>query len=85
MERLTQNWVGNRKFQEEEDDPTPGTVDDGHGTDDRSFGVIDWLCVVGKWIMMHVVPEEVPCLLIKGWLKENGAVIDTQAGKLRLA
>ena len=33
---------------------------------------------------MHVVPGEVPCLLSKGWLKENGAIIDTQAGLLKL-
>ena len=33
---------------------------------------------------MRVVPGEVPCLLSKGWLKPNGAIIDTQAGLLKL-
>ena len=35
-------------------------------------------------ITMHDVPEEVPCLSSKGWLKGNGAIIDTQAGLLKL-
>ena len=33
---------------------------------------------------MHVVPGEVPCLLNKGWPKQHGAIIDTQAGLLKL-
>ena len=33
---------------------------------------------------MHVVPGEVPCFLSKGWLKQHGAIIDTQAGLLKL-
>ena len=48
---------------------------DGNGTKYRSMGVIDLPCVVGgqnMQIKMHVVPGEVPCLLSKGWLKENG-------------
>ena len=52
----------------------------GIGTTERSVGVIDLPCVVGGQnvqIRMHVFPGEVPCLLSKGWLKENGAVLDT--------
>ena len=52
----------------------------GNGTKDLSMGVIDLPCVVGgqnMQIKMHVVPGEVPCLLSKGWLKENGAVLNT--------
>ena len=30
-------------------------------------------------IKMHVVPGEVPCLLSKSWLKENGAVLNTSS------
>ena len=33
---------------------------------------------------MHVVPGEVPCLLSKGWLKENGAVLSTSSEELVL-
>ena len=35
-------------------------------------------------IKMHVVPGEVPCLLSKEWLKENGAVLDTSSEELVL-
>ena len=35
-------------------------------------------------ITMHVVPGEVPCLLSKGWPRQHGAIIDTQAGLLKL-
>ena len=59
----------------------------GNGTKDHSLGVVDVPCVMsGKpiQITMHVVPGEVPCLLSKGWLKENGAIIDTHAGLLKL-
>ena len=34
--------------------------------------------------MCDGVPGEVPCLLSKEWLKENEAIIDTQAGLLKL-
>ena len=53
---------------------------------DRSIGVIDLPCVVGgqnMQIKMHV-PEEVPCLLSKSWLKENGAVLNTSSEELLL-
>ena len=59
----------------------------GNGTKDRSIGVIDLPCVVGgqnMQITMHVVPGEVPCLLSKGWLKENGAVLSTSSEELVL-
>ena len=59
----------------------------GNGTKDRSMGVIDLPCVVGgqnTQIKMHVVPGEVPCLLSKGWLKENGAVLNTSSEELVL-
>ena len=51
------------------------------------MGVIDLPCVVGgqnMQIRMHVVPREVPCLLSKGWLKENGAVLNTSSEELVL-
>ena len=35
-------------------------------------------------IQMHVVPGEVPCLLSKSWLKENGAVLNTLSEGLLL-
>ena len=35
-------------------------------------------------IKMHVVPGEVPCLLSKSWLKENGAVLNTSSRELLL-
>ena len=35
-------------------------------------------------IEMHVVPGEVPCLLSKGWLKENGAVLNTSLTKKQI-
>ena len=35
-------------------------------------------------IKIHVVPREVPCLLSKGWLKENGAVLNTSSEELVL-
>ena len=35
-------------------------------------------------IKMHVVPGEVSCLLSKGWLKENGAVLNTSSEELLL-
>ena len=35
-------------------------------------------------VKMHVVPGEVPCLLSKGWLKENGAVLNTSSEELVL-
>ena len=42
-----------------------------------------WFSLCGWWsnmqIKMHVVPREVPCLLKKGWLKENGAVLNTSS------
>ena len=59
----------------------------GNGTKDRSIGVIDLPCVVGgqnMQIKMHVVPGEVPCLLSKSWLKENGAVLNTSSEELLL-
>ena len=59
----------------------------GNGTKDRSMGVIDHPCVVGgqnMQIKMHVVPRKVPCLLSKGWLKENGAVLNTSSEELVL-
>ena len=59
----------------------------GNGTKDRSIGVIDLPCVVGgqnMQIKIHVVPGEVPCLLSKGWLKENGAVLNTSSEELLL-
>ena len=59
----------------------------GNGTKDRSMGVIDLPCVVGgqnMQIKMHVVPGEVPCLLSKSWLKENGAVLNTSSEELLL-
>ena len=59
----------------------------GNGTKDRSIGVIDLPCVVGgqnMQIKMHVVPGEVPCLLNKSWLKENGAVLNTSSEVLLL-
>ena len=59
----------------------------GNGTKDRSIGVIDLPCVVGgqnMQIKMHVVPREVPCLLSKSWLKENGAVLNTSSEELLL-
>ena len=59
----------------------------GNGTKDRSMGVIDLPCVVGGQdvqIKMHVVPGEVPCLLSKSWLKENGAVLNTSSEELLL-
>ena len=59
----------------------------GNGTKDRSMGVIDLPCVVGGQdvqIRMHVVPGEVPCLLSKSWLKENGAVLNTSSEELLL-
>ena len=59
----------------------------GNGTKDRSMGVIDLPCVVGgqdMQIRMHVVPGEVPCLLSKSWLKENGAVLNTSSEELLL-
>ena len=59
----------------------------GNGTRDRNIGVIDLPCVVGgqnMQIKMHVVPGEVPCLLSKSWLKENGAVLDTSSEELLL-
>ena len=33
---------------------------------------------------MRVVPGEVPCLLSKDWLKENGAVLNTSSEELLL-
>ena len=54
---------------------------------DRSIGVVDVPYVVGgkpMRITMLVVPGEVPCLLSKGWLKEDGADFDTQAGLMKL-
>ena len=59
----------------------------GNRTKDRSMGVIDLPCVVGgqdMQIKMHVVPGEVPCLLSKSWLKENGAVLNTSSEELVL-
>ena len=59
----------------------------GNGTKDRSMGVIDLPCVVGgqnMQIKMHVVPGDVPCLLRKSWLKENGAVLNTSSEELLL-
>ena len=59
----------------------------GNGTKDRSIAVIDLPCVVGgqnMQIKMHVVPGEVPCLLSKSWLKENGAVLNTSSEELLL-
>ena len=59
----------------------------GHGTKDRSLGVVDVLCVMaGKpiQITMHVVPGKVPCQLSNGRVKENGAIIDTQTVWLKL-
>ena len=59
----------------------------GNGTKDRSIGVTDLPCVVGgqnMQIKMHVVPGEVPCLLSKSWLKENGAVLNTSSEELLL-
>ena len=46
----------------------------------------DRLVIGGKHlrIKMHVVTGDGPCLYSKGWLKEHGAVIVTQAGELRL-
>ena len=58
-----------------------------NGTKDRSIGVIDLPRVDGgqnMQIRMHVVPGEVPCLLSKGWLKENGAVLNTSSEELVL-
>ena len=67
---------------------TPSEVFDyGNGTKDRSMGVIDLPSVVGgqdMQIKMHVVPGEVPCLLSKSWLKENGAVLNTSSEELLL-
>ena len=57
----------------------------GNGTKDPSMGVVDLPGVVGgqnMQIKMHVVPGEVPCLLSKGWLKENGAVLNTLSEEL---
>ena len=57
----------------------------GNGTKDRSMGVIDLPCVVGgqnKQIKMYAVPREVPCLLSKSWLKENGAVLNISSEEL---
>ena len=51
------------------------------------MGVIDLPCVVGgqnMQIKMDVVPGEVPCLFSKGWLKENGAVLNTSSEELVL-
>ena len=51
------------------------------------MGVIDLPCVVGgqnMQIRMHVVSGEVPCLLSKGWLKENGAVLNTSSEEVVL-
>ena len=42
------------------------------------------MCEKPVLITMHVVPREVPCLLSKGWLKENRAIIDAEAGLLKL-
>ena len=59
----------------------------GNGTKERSIGVIDLPCVIGgqnMQIKMHVVPGEVPRLLSKGWLKENGAVLNTSSEELLL-
>ena len=59
----------------------------GNKTKNRSIGVIDLPCVVGGQnvqIKMHVVPGEVPCLLSKSWLKENGAVLNTSSEELLL-
>ena len=59
----------------------------GNRTKDRSMGVIDFPCVIGgqnMQIKMHVIPGEVPCLLSKGWLKENGAVLNTSSEELVL-
>ena len=56
-------------------------------TQDRSLGVLDLPRVHGGkplWIKMHVVPGEVPCMLSKCWLKEQGVAIDTQADEVRL-
>ena len=58
-----------------------------YGTKDRSMGAIYLPCVVGgqdMQIKMLVVPGEVPCLLSKGWLKENGAVLSTSSEELVL-
>ena len=33
---------------------------------------------------MHVVQGEVPCLLSNGWIKQHGAIINTQGCELRL-
>ena len=67
---------------------TPSVVFyDGNGTKDRSIGVIDLPCVVGglnMQIKMHVVPGEVPFLLSKSWLKENGTVLNTSSEELLL-
>ena len=49
------------------------------------MGVVDLPCVVGgqdMQIRMHVAPGEVPCLLSKSWLKENGAVVNTSSEEL---
>ena len=57
-----------------------------YGMKERSFGVGDVPCVMGgKHILItsQVVPGEVPCLLSTGWLRENGAMIDTQARVLK--
>ena len=46
-----------------------------------NLGVVDRPCVIGVKpirITMRVVPGEVQCLLSRGWLKQNGAIIDTQ-------
>ena len=59
----------------------------GDGTKDRSMGVIDLPCVVGgqnMQIRVRVVQGEVPCLLSKGWLKENGAILNTSSEELVL-
>ena len=63
--------------------PPTVTFHCGNGTTDHSLGVVDVPCVMGGkpiQITVRVVPGEVPCLLSKRWLKENGAIIDTHAG-----
>ena len=50
----------------------------GNGTKDRSIGGQN------MQIKMHAVPGEVPCLSSKGWLQENGTVLNTSSEELLL-
>ena len=80
VDRLTRIWSGTATFKRKKKNPKNALA---------SMLPIEPLpCVIG-WreetlIKMHVVPEEVPCFFSKGWSKEHGTVIDTQAGDLRL-